>query len=63
MPTICFGLFIMVCQAGKAAPAPASGYCDIAKPIYWNAQDTRATKEAVDTHNRVYKRLCMQKGK
>jgi hypothetical protein len=63
MPTMCFGLFIMVCQVGKSAPPPASSYCDIAKPIYWSAQDTRATKEAIDTHNRVYKSLCMGQGK
>src|SRR5215470_8315298 len=62
MPTICFGLFIMVCQAKGPAPAPASSYCDIAKPIYWNVQDTRKTKEAIDTPNRVYKRLCMGQG-
>ncbi len=63
MPTICFGLLIMVCQANEPAPAPASSYCDIANPLTWNAQDTRKTKEGIDTHNRVYKRLCMGQGK
>jgi hypothetical protein len=62
MPTICFGLLVMFCQTKEPAPAPASSYCEIAKPIEWSALDTRKTKEAIDTHNRVYKKLCMSKG-
>lgn len=47
------------CTADAAkAPPPISSYCAIAKPITWSAQDTRATKEEVDTHNRIWKRLC-----
>ena len=43
----------------EPARASASSYCDIAKPLTWNAQDMRKTKEGIDTHNRVYKRLCI----
>ncbi|TAK50222.1 MAG: hypothetical protein EPO23_03180 [Xanthobacteraceae bacterium] len=53
----CVGLFVMWCGASQPAPIPDT-YCQIAKPIYWAASDTRATKEQVDTHNRVWKRLC-----
>lgn len=45
-------------DAAKAPPPPISSYCQIARPITWSAQDTRATKEKVDIHNRVWKRLC-----
>lgn len=56
---ICFGILVMVCELTAApAPPPASTYCQIARPIYWNENDTRQTKEAVDTENRKWKRLC-----
>ncbi len=57
---ICFGLLIMFCQP-SAAPPPVDAYCEIAKPVYWDAADTRKTKEQVDRENRKFKRLCMAK--
>ena len=54
---LCYGLlFIMWCDA--PSPVATDSYCSIARPIYWNAKDTRKTKEAVDTHNRVWKATC-----
>jgi hypothetical protein len=60
MDTICFGIFIMVCQPRhhQEAPAPISTYCQIAKPMYFSKDDTRKSKEQMDTHNRVWKKLC-----
>lgn len=57
---MCFGLLIMFCQP-QAAPPVADTYCQIAKPIYWDAADSRKTKEQIDTENRKYKKLCMGK--
>ena len=57
---MCFGLIIMFCQP-QSAPPVADTYCEIAKPIYWSAGDTRATKEQVDRENRKFKRLCRTK--
>lgn len=54
---MCFGLLIMFCQP-QAAPPVADTYCQIAKPIYWDAADTRKTKEQIDTENRKWKKLC-----
>jgi len=40
-------------------PATAGAtFCQVAKPITWSGNDTRATKEQVDAHNRVGKSLC-----
>ncbi len=58
---ICFGILVMYCQLNNAPIAPASDYCRIARPITWAAADTRRTKEQVDSHNRVWAKLC--KGK
>lgn len=57
---ICFGLIVMVCQAQAQLPPAqsAASFCAVAKPIYWAAADTRQTKEQVDEHNSVWKRLC-----
>lgn len=55
---ICIGfLVIFQCTPAEALP-PAAPYCDIARPIRWSAQDTRATKEQADRENRKWKRLC-----
>ena len=35
-----------------------TNYCKTFLPITWGAADTRLTKEQVDRHNRVWKRLC-----
>lgn len=51
----------LVCFGAIAAPSPpptAAPYCQIARPIYWSAGDTRATKEQADRENRKWKRLC-----
>ncbi len=58
---LCYGLvLVMYCELPPPpkAPPPASTYCQIAKPIYWSAADTRQTKEQADRENRKYKRLC-----
>lgn len=57
--TICVGFLVMFCQPPEHKVATDS-YCQISKPIYWNSSDTRKTKEQVDTHNRVWKKLCQQ---
>ena len=58
--TLCIGFGIMFCQF-QGAPKPATdSYCQLSKPIYWSASDTRQTKEQVDTHNRVWKGLCQK---
>lgn len=54
----CVGfLFAFTCTPAAASPA-AAPYCDIARPVLWSAQDTRATKEQADRENRKWKRLC-----
>lgn len=56
---LCFGFLVFfACPEAAEVPPPAAPYCDIARPIYWSAQDTRATKEAADRENRKWKRLC-----
>lgn len=54
---ICLGfLFFFSCELPQSLPA--NDYCAITRPIYWHADDTRRTKEQVDTHNRVWKVTC-----
>lgn len=54
----CLGfLFFFQCEAPRAPP-PADTYCQIVKPIRFDAKDTRRTKEQVDTHNRQWVALC-----
>lgn len=57
---MCFGLIIMFCQPPAAPPAPPAvdTYCQNFKPIRWSSDDTRKTKEGIDTENRKWKRLC-----
>lgn len=56
MPS-CIGF--LVCFGALAETPPAAApYCEIARPIYWAAGDTRATKEQADRENRKWKRLC-----
>ncbi len=45
------------CQTAKQA-LPPSNFCQLAKPIFWSSQDTRATKEQIDRYNRRGKALC-----
>lgn len=53
----CLGLIVAYCFA-----APAGGgidsFCEVAAPIYWSAKDTRATKSAIDRHNRQWEAVC-----
>jgi len=58
MTTVCFGLLIMWCQPATGLALDAASFCRTARPIYWSAADTRMTKEAIDEHNRVGKKLC-----
>lgn len=50
--------FIFSMLTCEPTGAPPDTWCQIAKPIYWHATDTRKTKEQVDLHNRQWKRLC-----
>jgi hypothetical protein len=50
--------FVYVAITCQPAGAPPDTYCSIAKPIYWSGTDSRVTKEQVDRHNRVWKKLC-----
>lgn len=55
----CWGFLIfMTCAPPEPVAPPAAPYCDVAKPVQWSAHDTRATKEAVDTENRKWRKLC-----
>lgn len=56
---LCIGLFVMWCQSAQP-PAITAGatFCQVAKPMYWSAGDTRRTKEQADRHNRIGKKLC-----
>ena len=50
---------LAACAKQQTDPAIAvAPYCDVARPIYWSAQDTRATKEQADRENAKWKRLC-----
>ena len=55
----CFGLLVMFCQQ-PSPPAATAGamFCQVAKPIYWTANDSRRTKEQADIHNRKGVKLC-----
>lgn len=57
---ICFGfLVIFACQAPALPTAQsAAAFCAVARPILWSPADTRASKEAIDEHNAVGKKLC-----
>jgi hypothetical protein len=51
----------LLCACAKEQPdlaVSAAPYCDVARPIYWSAKDTRATKEQADRENAKWKRLC-----
>lgn len=55
----CTGFAFLFVQLTCTTPAPPPDtYCQISRPILWSSKDTRLTKEAVDKHNRVWKRLC-----
>ena len=49
---------MLTCLGFLAVPPPDAPYCAVAKPIYWSAHDTRATKAQADRENRKWKRLC-----
>lgn len=50
--------FLFVSMTCQPSGAPPDTYCNIAKPIYWSRNDTRATKEQADRENRKWKRIC-----
>jgi hypothetical protein len=54
---IAFFFADLTCTPVGQAPR-AAAYCDVARPIYWAAADTRATKEQADRENAKWKRLC-----
>jgi hypothetical protein len=52
---------VVLSACAKQQPEPAlavAPYCDVARPIYWSAKDTRTTKEQADRENAKWKRLC-----
>jgi hypothetical protein len=50
---------LSACAKQQADPAIAvAPYCEVARPVYWSAKDTRATKEQTDRENAKWKRLC-----
>jgi hypothetical protein len=50
---------LCACAKQQAEPAIAvAPYCDVARPIYWSARDTRTTKEQADRENAKWNRLC-----
>ena len=52
-------LLLSACAKQQAEPAVAvAPYCAVARPIYWSAKDSRATKEQADRENAKWKRLC-----
>jgi hypothetical protein len=56
-------LLLCACAKQQAEPAVAvAPYCDVARPIYWSAKDSRATKEQADRENAKWKSLCAAKG-
>jgi hypothetical protein len=62
-PDATFFLFFyaaMTCT--ELPPTDSKQFCKIAKPISWVSADSRLTKEEIDEHNRVGKRLCGWKG-
>lgn len=58
---LCFGILVMTCQLQQQPVSPDT-FCQIYKPVYWHASDTRKTKEQIDTNNRKWKRLCKPSG-
>lgn len=57
MEITCLGFLVFFsCEVPERAPADS--YCQVARPVYWHASDSRKTKEQVDRENRKYKRLC-----
>jgi len=58
MTTVCFGILLMWCQPASGLALDVASFCRTAQPIYWTAGDTRGTKEQIDEHNRVGKKLC-----
>jgi len=59
----CIGLVLVWCSQQPLAYTSGATFCQIAQPIYWNKADTRRTKEQVDEHNRIGKKLCGWKAK
>jgi hypothetical protein len=55
---LCIGILVMFCQQPAPAATAGAKFCDVAKPLYWAAADTRRSKEQADIHNRKWKQLC-----
>jgi hypothetical protein len=61
-----FAFIVAILTCEQPAPPPTTAgakFCDVYKPIYWHKNDTRGTKEQVDTTNRIWKKLCDTKPK
>lgn len=58
MGEIAVCILFCVIEPAPAASAHTSDFCEVAKPILWHKDDTRATKEQADKHNRTYKAIC-----
>ena len=58
---LCYGLLVVMwCEAAQQ-PIPVDTFCQLYKPVYWSAADSRKTKEQVDSLNTQWKAIC--KGK
>lgn len=54
----CVGLLVTYCFVAQPTATTGATFCQVYKPTYWSANDTRKTKEQVDSLNRTWKRLC-----
>ena len=56
-----FALLVVSMTCKPVATPPTDTFCQIYRPVYWSAKDTRQTKEGNDINNRKYKALCLGK--
>jgi hypothetical protein len=48
----------VVTQSGSTSNAP---FCEIYRPVYWSAEDTKETVVEVKNNNVAYKTLCQDR--
>lgn len=53
-----FIFVMMTCDQPLPPQTAGAKFCQVYQPVYWNKDDTRQTKEQVDSNNRVWKKLC-----
>lgn len=57
----CFGILLTYCALTQPGAVQGATFCQVYKPVLWSVNDTRLTKEQVDSMNRTWKRLCKAK--